>query len=76
MSLNLNTVEFEGGELWFPEYGRQMYEIGLGTAALFSCSILHEALPVISGRRFGLFTFFSDPDTLPLNPEPLDVNPL
>ena len=76
MSLNLNTGQFEGGELWFPEYGRQVYEIGLGGVALFSCSILHEALPVISGRRFGLFSFLSDADTVPLNLEPLDMNPL
>ena len=48
MSLNLNTGDYEGGKLWFPEYGRQVYEIGRGGAALFSCSILHEALPVIT----------------------------
>ena len=71
MSLNLNTGEYEGGALWFPEYGRQVYQMGLGGAALFSCSVLHEALPVISGRRFGLFTFLSDADAVPLDREPL-----
>ena len=60
MSINLNTGDYEGGKLWFPEYGRQAYEIGLGGAALFSCSMLHEAMPVITGRRFGMFSFFFD----------------
>jgi len=27
---------------------------------VFSCSLLHEALLVTSGRRFGLFGFFYD----------------
>ena len=60
MSLNLNTSEYEGGKLWFPEYGRQLYDIAAGGAVVFSCSLLHEALPVISGRRFGIFGFFFD----------------
>ncbi len=60
MTLNLNTGEYEGGQLWFPEYGRQLYEPGVGAAAVFSCSLLHEALPVLSGRRFGVFTFIFD----------------
>jgi predicted 2-oxoglutarate/Fe(II)-dependent dioxygenase YbiX len=60
VTLNLNTGEYEGGELWFPEYGRQLYVPGVGGAAVFSCSLLHEALPVISGRRFGVFTFVFD----------------
>ena len=29
-----------------------------GGAAVFSCSVLHEALPVTRGRRFVLTTFF------------------
>ncbi len=60
VTLNLNTGEYEGGQLWFPEYGRQLYEPGVGAAVVFSCSLLHEALPVISGRRFGVFTFVFD----------------
>ena len=62
MTINLNTGEYEGGQLWFPEYGRQLYEPGIGGAAVFSCSLLHEALPVVSGRRFGVFTFIFDAD--------------
>jgi predicted 2-oxoglutarate/Fe(II)-dependent dioxygenase YbiX len=60
MSLNLNTSEYEGGALRFPEYGRLTYSPPAGGAVVFSCSLLHEALPVTSGRRFGVFTFFHD----------------
>ena len=58
ISLNLNG-DFEGGFLRFPEYGPQCYLPPTGGGVVFSCSLLHEALPVTSGRRFGLFTFFS-----------------
>jgi hypothetical protein len=27
---------------------------------VFSCNLLHEALPVTQGRRYVLFTFFAD----------------
>jgi predicted 2-oxoglutarate/Fe(II)-dependent dioxygenase YbiX len=60
MSVNLNTGEYEGGDVRFPEYARQLYRPGVGGAVIFSCSLLHEALPVSKGRRFGLFTFFYD----------------
>jgi peroxiredoxin len=57
MSLNLNTTEFEGGELRYPEYGEQLYRPATGAAIVFSCSMLHEALEVRSGRRFVLLAF-------------------
>jgi len=57
MSLNLNTEEYEGGELRFPEYGNQLYSPATGAAIVFSCSMLHEALEVRSGRRFVLLAF-------------------
>lgn len=57
LTLNLNTHEFEGGELIFPEYGTQRYAPPAGGAILFSCSLLHEALPVTRGRRFTLLSF-------------------
>lgn len=59
MSLNLNTGDYEGGYIRFPEYGPLLYEPRRGGAVVFSCSLLHEALPVTAGRRFALFTFFS-----------------
>lgn len=60
MSLNLNG-DYEGGELWFPEYGPDLYKPEPGTACVFSCSLLHEALPVTAGRRWVLTTFFREP---------------
>ena len=59
ISVNLNTGDYEGGGLRFPEYGSNIYCPNRGAAAVFSCSLLHEVLPVTQGRRFGLFTFFS-----------------
>jgi predicted 2-oxoglutarate/Fe(II)-dependent dioxygenase YbiX len=57
VSLNLND-DFEGGELIFPEYGRLRFKPPAGAAAVFSCTLLHEALPVTRGRRFVLTSFF------------------
>ena len=57
VSLNLND-DFEGGELVFPEYSATRVSPPLGAAAVFSCSVLHEARPVTRGRRFVLTTFF------------------
>lgn len=60
MSLNLNRGEYAGGEIRFPEYGRMRYSPPTGGTVLFSCTLVHEALAVTRGRRFGLFTFFTD----------------
>ncbi len=60
ISLNLNA-DFEGGELRFPEYGGAFYRMDAGMACVFSCSLLHEAMPVRKGRRFALTTFMCDP---------------
>jgi predicted 2-oxoglutarate/Fe(II)-dependent dioxygenase YbiX len=57
VSLNLND-DYEGGELIFPEYAGVRVRPPAGAAAVFSCSVLHEALPVTLGRRFVLTTFF------------------
>ncbi|NJO79464.1 MAG: redoxin domain-containing protein [Cyanobacteria bacterium RM1_2_2] len=63
MTINLNTGDYEGGCLWFPEYGRQLFRPDIGEAVIFSCSLLHEATPVTAGRRFALLSFFySDED--------------
>ncbi|WP_161993750.1 2OG-Fe(II) oxygenase family protein [Muricoccus nepalensis] len=60
MSLNLNTGDYEGGALRFPEFGPDLHEPPAGGAAIFGCDMLHEALPVTRGRRFAIFTFFTD----------------
>jgi predicted 2-oxoglutarate/Fe(II)-dependent dioxygenase YbiX len=57
VSLNLND-DYEGGELVFPEYAGVKVSPPAGAAAVFSCSVLHSALPVTRGRRFVLTTFF------------------
>ena len=58
MSLLLNDPdEYEGGELRFAEYGPELYRPAAGDAVIFSCSLLHEVLPVRQGRRFVLLCF-------------------
>jgi hypothetical protein len=58
ISVNLNE-DYDGGEVRFPEFGRELYRPVMGGAVVFSCSLLHEALPVTRGRRLGAFTFLS-----------------
>ncbi|MEE8271610.1 MAG: redoxin domain-containing protein [Alphaproteobacteria bacterium] len=60
MTLNLNTEDYEGGELRFPEYGPNLYRPGTGDAVVFACSLLHEALDVTRGSRFVLLSFLLD----------------
>ena len=57
MTLNLNTGDYEGGALRFPEYGPELYAPAAGDAVIFSCSLLHEATPVTRGKRYALLTF-------------------
>jgi predicted 2-oxoglutarate/Fe(II)-dependent dioxygenase YbiX len=57
MSINLNTEEFEGGELRFPEFGDVRYRPASGTAIVFSSSLVHEALQVTSGTRYVFLVF-------------------
>jgi predicted 2-oxoglutarate/Fe(II)-dependent dioxygenase YbiX len=57
LSINLNTEEFEGGELRFPEFGDQRYRPETGAALVFSSSLLHEALQVTAGTRYVLLSF-------------------
>lgn len=65
VTVNLNAGEYEGGELRFPEYGDQLYDVERGTAVAWSATLLHEVLPMRSGRRFvtGVHLFgFERPD--------------
>jgi peroxiredoxin len=59
-TINLNAEEFEGGELRFPEYGHGSYRAPTGGAVVFSCSLLHEALPVTRGKRYAFLPFLYD----------------
>lgn len=56
LTLNLNE-EYEGGQLRFPEYGNHLYRPDAGAALVFSCSQLHEVMPVTAGQRFVLLSF-------------------
>ncbi|MEL6381321.1 MAG: 2OG-Fe(II) oxygenase [Cyanobacteria bacterium J06626_18] len=60
VSLNLNTGEYEGGRLRFPEFGRQTYSAPAGGAVVFSCSLLHEATVVTAGVRYAYLPFLYD----------------
>jgi predicted 2-oxoglutarate/Fe(II)-dependent dioxygenase YbiX len=60
VTINLNAEEFEGGDLVFPEFGRTAYRAPTGGAVVFSCSLLHQALPVTKGERFAFLPFLYD----------------
>ena len=59
VSLNLND-EYDGGCVWFPEYGKKLFKPPVGGACVFSCSILHEATPVTRGHRYVFLPFLYD----------------
>jgi predicted 2-oxoglutarate/Fe(II)-dependent dioxygenase YbiX/peroxiredoxin len=60
VTIGLNAGEYEGGDLRFPEFGQRIYRAPTGGAVVFSCSILHEALPVTKGRRLVIVPFLYD----------------
>jgi len=60
VTVNLNAGEYEGGDLRFPEFGRRTYRAPTGGAIVFSCSLLHEATPVTSGKRYAFLPFLYD----------------
>lgn len=60
VTLNLNAEEYLGGDLRFPEFGRQTYRAPTGGAVVFSCSLLHEATPVTEGVRYAYLPFLYD----------------
>jgi predicted 2-oxoglutarate/Fe(II)-dependent dioxygenase YbiX len=58
VSLFLNAPsEYSGGQLIFPEYGAQRFSAPAGGAVVFSCALLHEALPVTQGKRYMYLPF-------------------
>lgn len=60
VTLNLNTGDYEGGHLQFPEFGHRKYIAPRGGAVVFSCSLLHKANPVTSGTRYAYLPFLYD----------------
>jgi peroxiredoxin len=59
VTINLNDG-YEGGSLCFPEFGYQSYSTPPGDAIVFSCSLLHEVMPVTRDRRYAFLSFFYD----------------
>lgn len=59
VSVLLNE-DYEGGALRFAEFGDALYKPPAGGAAVFSCSLLHEVLPVTRGQRFVFVPFLFD----------------
>ncbi|MCY1288618.1 PKHD-type hydroxylase YbiX [compost metagenome] len=60
VSLFLNSGEYDGGYLRFPEFGHSLYSAPQGGAVVFSCSLLHEATAVTAGRRYMFLPFLYD----------------
>jgi predicted 2-oxoglutarate/Fe(II)-dependent dioxygenase YbiX len=59
VTVHLNE-DYDGGELAFPEFGLESYKGGTGSAIIFSCSLMHEVLPVRRGKRFAFLPFLHD----------------
>jgi peroxiredoxin len=59
-SLNLDAATYQGGDLWFPEFGGRRYRPPSGGALVFSCSLLHAVDPVTQGRRLTVLPFLFD----------------
>ncbi len=60
VTINLNAEDYDGGDLRFPEYGMRTYRAPTGGAVVFSCALLHEALPVTRGTRYATLPFLYD----------------
>lgn len=60
VSLNLNTGDYDGGMLRFPEFGKSLYQPPTGGALVFSCALLHEATLVSRGSRYAYLPFLYD----------------
>ena len=60
ITINLNSPEYEGGEIRFPEFGPRRYKAPSGAAIVFSCSLLHEVPRVTRGKRYAFLPFLYD----------------
>jgi predicted 2-oxoglutarate/Fe(II)-dependent dioxygenase YbiX len=59
VSVNLDAGSYAGGAFRFPEFGPHRYALPTGSALVFSCSLLHEVLPIERGTRHALTTFMA-----------------
>ena len=60
VTINLNAEEYDGGDLMFPEFGPRTYRAPTGGAVVFSCSLMHQAMPVTRGTRYAFLPFLYD----------------
>jgi len=60
VTINLNSEEYDGGDLSFPEFGGRTYRAPTGAAIVFSCGLLHSVSRVTRGRRYALLPFLYD----------------
>ncbi len=60
VSIELND-DYEGGGLVFPEYSDDAWRAPPGGGLVFSCSLMHEALPTTKGVRYVLLAFLNEP---------------
>ena len=71
VSLNLNSEDYEGGELRFPEFGMKTFKPPTGGCCVFSCSLLHEATKVTQGKRYAFLPFLYDDEAARIRSENL-----
>lgn len=71
VSVFLNSGGYQGGQLRFPEYGNALYSVPAGGAVVFSCGLLHEAMPVTQGKRYVFLPFLYDEEARRLREENL-----
>ncbi|MEM9370431.1 MAG: 2OG-Fe(II) oxygenase [Pseudomonadota bacterium] len=57
LSLSLNSGTYRGGGVTFPEFSDRIYDPPLGAGLIFTCGLLHRALPVTQGERLILSGF-------------------
>ena len=60
ITINLNSPDYEGGEIWFPEFGPRKYKAPSGAAIVFGCSLLHEVPKVTKCKRYAFLPFLYD----------------
>src|SRR5215212_6844755 len=60
VTMNLNSPDYEGAEIWFPEFGPKLFKAPSGAAIVFSCSLLHEVPAVTRGKRYAFLPFLYD----------------
>jgi predicted 2-oxoglutarate/Fe(II)-dependent dioxygenase YbiX len=58
LTINLNDG-YEGGHLRFPEFD-QSFNTMQGYGVVFSCSLIHEVIPITKGRRLAFLSFLHD----------------